>query len=408
MQANKLSNKLRKLLGAGLFVVTAGAIAGYDQLAGLEQKIFPQDPIPTPAVVAPVAQDIEVVFAIDTTGSMGGLLEAAKEKVWSIATTMAATKPAPNIRMGLVAYRDRGDAYVTKVFDLNSDLDSVYAELMEFQAQGGGDGPESVNQALSDAVHRMSWGQSQNAYRVVFLVGDAPAHMDYSNETQYPQLVQQASARGILINTIRCGSDQQTAQQWQQIAALGQGNYFTVDQNGSALAINSPFDAKLAQLSAELDGTRLGYGDAASKAQAKLKASATSKLHSLASAASRARRAAFNALDAGAQNLFGDNDLLVNIAEGEVRLDEVSEAQLPSAIAKLAPKERQAAVTEIASKREKLQAQIQLLSGQRDTYLADQAAAAPEASSSLDYKILESVKAQTKDKGLVYDDVPRM
>lgn len=402
------SNKLRKLLGASLFVVTAGAVAGYDQLAGLEHKLFPQDPQPTPVVVAPVAQDIEVVFAIDTTGSMGGLLEAAKEKVWSIATTMASSKPAPNIKMGLVAYRDRGDAYVTKVFDLSSDLDSVYAELMEFQAQGGGDGPESVNKALSDAVHQMSWGQSQNAYRVVFLVGDAPAHMDYGNEAQYPQLVKQASARGILINTIRCGGDQKTAQQWQQIAALGQGSYFTVDQNGSALAINSPFDKRLAQLSAELDGTRLGYGDAASKAKAELKEAATSKLHSFSSAASQARRAAFNALDAGAKNLFGDSDLLVDISEGEVRLEEVTEAQLPNAIAKLAPAERQAAVAEIAGKRKKLQAEIQALSGRRDTYLADQAAAAPAASSSLDYKILESVKQQTKDKGLVYEDVPRM
>lgn len=408
MQANKFSNKLRKLLGASLFVVTAGAVAGYDQLAGLEQRLFPQPPAPIPVVVTPVAQDIEVVFAIDTTGSMGGLLEAAKEKVWSIATTMAATKPAPNIKMGLVAYRDRGDAYVTKVFDLSSDLDSMYAELMEFQAQGGGDGPESVNQALSDAVHRMSWGQNENAYRVVFLVGDAPAHMDYSNEAQYPQLVAQANQRGILINTIRCGNDQQTAQQWQQIAALGQGNYFTVDQNGSALAFNSPFDKQLAQLSAELDATRLGYGDAASKVKAELKASATAKLHSFASTASRARRAAFNALDAGAQNLFGDDDLVVNISEGAVRLEEVAEAELPASLAKLAPAERQEAVTRIADKRKQLKMQISELSGQRDSYLADQAAAAPAASSSLDYKLLESLKAQTKDKGLVYDDVPRM
>lgn len=402
------ANKFRKLLGASLFVATAGAVAGYDQLSAIERKIFPANPTPIPVVTAPVAQDIEVVFAIDTTGSMGGLLEAAKEKVWSIATTMAATKPAPNIKMGLVAYRDRGDAYVTKVFDLNSDLDSVYAELMEFQAQGGGDGPESVNQALSDAVHRISWGQNQNAYRVVFLVGDAPAHMDYGNEARYPQLVKQASARGILINTIRCGNDQQTAQQWQQIAALGQGSYFTVDQNGSALAINSPFDTKLAQLSAELDATRLGYGDATSKAQAELKASATNKLHSFASAASRARRAAFNALDAGAQNLFGDNDLLVDIAEGEVALEAIEDEQLPAVLAELAPAERQDAVAKIARKREDLQAQIKQLSGKRDSYLMEQAAAAPAASTSLDYKILESVKAQTKDKGLVYDDIPKM
>ena len=62
---------------------------------------------------------IDVVFVLDTTGSMGGLIQAAREKIWSIATTMASAQSAPEIRMGLVAYRDRGDAYVTRVVDLS-------------------------------------------------------------------------------------------------------------------------------------------------------------------------------------------------------------------------------------------------------------------------------------------------
>ena len=57
--------------------------------------------------------------------------------------------------MGLVAYRDRGDAYVTQVVDLNNDLDAIYAKLMQFRADGGGDSPESVNQALHDAINKI-------------------------------------------------------------------------------------------------------------------------------------------------------------------------------------------------------------------------------------------------------------
>ena len=57
---------------------------------------------------------------------------------------MAMSKPAPDIRMGLVGYRDRGDEYVTKMTPLTHDLDQVYADLMAYQADGGGDGPESV------------------------------------------------------------------------------------------------------------------------------------------------------------------------------------------------------------------------------------------------------------------------
>src|SRR5580765_6465297 len=103
----------------------------------------------------PSAPEIEVAFVLDTTGSMGGLIQAAKEKIWAIANTLATTKPAPHIKLALVAYRDRGDDYVTRRTDLTDDLDVVYKELMGLQAQGGGDGPESVNQALHEAVTKI-------------------------------------------------------------------------------------------------------------------------------------------------------------------------------------------------------------------------------------------------------------
>src|SRR5436309_13228620 len=100
---------------------------------------------------------VEVVFCLDTTGSMGGLIEAAKQKIWSISNQIASGKPTPDLKVGLVAYRDKGDAYVTKVFDLSDDLDAVHGQLKTFQAQGGGDTPEHVNQALFDAVHKVKW-----------------------------------------------------------------------------------------------------------------------------------------------------------------------------------------------------------------------------------------------------------
>jgi hypothetical protein len=94
------------------------------------------------------------VFVLDPTGSMGGLIKAAKENIWSIASTMASAQPAPEIKIGLVAYRDRGDDYVTQVIDLSSDLGSMFATLMDFEANGGGDSPESVNKALDYQIFR--------------------------------------------------------------------------------------------------------------------------------------------------------------------------------------------------------------------------------------------------------------
>src|SRR6202171_4406708 len=91
---------------------------------------------------------VEVAFVLDTTGSMGGLIEGAKRKIWSIATAIVDSNPDAEIRMGLVAYRDIGDAYVTRTFDLTTDIQDLYANLLELRAHGGGDWPESVNEAL--------------------------------------------------------------------------------------------------------------------------------------------------------------------------------------------------------------------------------------------------------------------
>src|ERR1041385_4637287 len=116
---------------------------------------------------------MEVCFVLDTTGSMSGLIEGAKQKIWSIANDMASAKPAPDIRLGLVAYRDRGDEYVVKSFDLTNDIDAVYANLRGFVAAGGGDTPASVNEALDEAVRKMSWSAERSVLKIIFLVGDA-------------------------------------------------------------------------------------------------------------------------------------------------------------------------------------------------------------------------------------------
>ena len=391
-----------KLLGIALFGLTVGAIVYYPQLMA---KTIEIDPSPHHHIVAIEKPKVDVVFVLDTTGSMGGLIETAKEKIWSIATTMASAQQAPEIRIGLVAYRDRGDAYVTRVVDLSPDLDSVYATLMDFQATGGGDTPESVNKALYDAVHNMSWSQEDQAYQAIFLVGDAPPHMDY-NEVRYPEVVASAKEKGIVINTIQCGEIPTTVEPWTQIASLSHGDFFQVEQAGGAVAFTSPYDEEIAKLSAKLDDTRLYYGTAEQKAKMHGKVAATEKLHEGASVASRARRGAFNASAGGRANLLGENELIAAVASGNIDLNELEEDALPEALKPMAPAEQEAYVAELAEERIDLQRQIRELSEDRDGYLAKKVEEAGGLKSSLDQKLYDAVKEQAKDVGLEYEDGP--
>ena len=333
-----------KLIAGAIFVGTVATVVLFPphQTSGAITTSTIALPVVNPT--ANIKRKIEVVFVLDTTSSMSGLIAAAKEKIWSIATTMASAESAPEIHMGLVAFRDRGDAYVTRVLDLSTDLDTMYATLMDFKAEGGGDGPENVNQALYDAVHNISWSQDREVYKVVFLVGDAPPHMDYANEVRYPRTLEVAARKGIVVNTVQCGNDQTTTARWQQMASLGQGQFFQVGQSGDAVAIASPFDQRIAELSDRLDATRLYYGDADTKKKQQRKLEATDKLHAMASLAVRARRATFNASSSGERNLFGDQDLVEDIASGRVELEGIDSAELPAAMTALEPAEQKVMV----------------------------------------------------------------
>ena len=143
---------------------------------------------------------VEVAFVLDTTGSMGGLIEGAKRKIWSIATAIVDSNPDADIRMGLIAYRDIGDEYVTRKVELTRDIQDLYGNLLELKARGGGDWPESVNEALDVAVNKMQWTQGADSTRIVFLVGDAPPHMDYAQDTKYPVTLAVASVTGYLVS----------------------------------------------------------------------------------------------------------------------------------------------------------------------------------------------------------------
>ena len=391
-----------KLLGIALFGLTLGAVVYYPQLMAKNIQV---DPPIQHHITASENPKVDVVFVLDTTGSMGGLIETAKEKIWSIATTMASAQQAPEIRIGLVAYRDRGDSYVTKVVDLSDDLDSVYATLMDFEAHGGGDTPESVNKALYDAVHGISWSEQDQAYQVIFLVGDAPPHMDY-NEVRYPEIVATAEQKGIVINTIQCGSIPSAVEPWTQIASLGHGNFFQVDQAGGAVAYTTPFDEDIAKLSAKLDDTRLYYGTEEVKTKMRDKIAATDKLHEGASYASRARRGVFNSSEGGRANLLGENELVAAVASGAVDLNKLEEDALPEALKPMAPAAQEAFVAELAEERADLQRQIRALSDDRDNYLAKKVDEAGGLKDSLDQKLYETVKDQAGKAGLDYEDGP--
>jgi Mg-chelatase subunit ChlD len=328
-------------------------------------------PLPAPAVLAARRPRVELVFALDTTGSMTGLIEGAKRKIWSLASFVAQGQPTPELRVGLVAYRDVGDAYVTRVHDLDDDLDRVYQRLQRFRADGGGDTPEHVGRALHEAVHQMSWAGDAEVVKIVYLVGDAPPHSDYRDGFSYERAARAAARKGIQVHTVRCGNDLQTETVWREIARLGGGQFMTIEQDGGMRDERTPYDDELARLHDELGATAVAYGVHRGAV------SAARTVASLAPASVKAERARF--LAAKGKAVGGRGDLLEATRAGTVKLEELRPEELPADLRLKNPYELKAALAEKEKARAELVLRIDALSRKRQRHLEADAAAASKA-----------------------------
>lgn len=350
-----------------------------------------------PKPAAPAKPKLEVCFVLDTTGLMGGLIEGAKQKIWSIANQMVAAKPTPDIRIGLVGYRDRGDEYITRHYDLTNDIDAVYANLQKFSAGGGGDTPESVNEALNLAATKMSWSADKQVLKIVFLVGDAPPHMDYANDVKYPDVCQTAMKRDLIINTVQCGSIAETGPIWQEIAKLGEGNYAAIAQSGGMAVIATPMDSDIAKFNRKLGETMIAYGDSSTRRSVSAKQAASEA----APASVAADRLAYNSVSG--VTVQGGGELLDELAAGRVKLDSVKKDSLPEDWRKLSQSELKTTIGKKQEERAEIQKQLAKLGKDREEYIAaERRKTTAGKGDSFDEKVAVWIQSQAARKGIQY------
>src|SRR6266404_2565341 len=97
---------------------------------------------------------------------------------------------------------------------------------------------------------------------MIFLVGDAPPHMDYTDDVKYPVTCKLACEKGIIINTVQCGTDADCTKFWKDICVKAEGSFVQIPQDGGVVpVVSTPFDKRLAEINGELSRTTLVYGD---------------------------------------------------------------------------------------------------------------------------------------------------
>ncbi len=199
-----------------------------DQVKTFEQGINQA----TVSSAAP-AENIEIAFVVDATGSMGDELEYLKVELVDVLSRVKSANPDAMIRTASVFYRDKGDAYITKISKFTQNTATTIDFIKDQRADGGGDFPEAVHSALETAVDELSWSASART-RLLFLVLDAPPHYETDVIEDIHSANLTAAEKGIkIIPVTASGIDKQTEFLMRFMAVTTNGTYvFITDDSG--------------------------------------------------------------------------------------------------------------------------------------------------------------------------------
>jgi hypothetical protein len=345
------------------------------------------------------AADIDVVICLDVSNSMDGLIASAKAKLWDIVNDLGKIKPTPNLRVGLYSYghnnypRDRG--WVRKDVDLTTDLDSVYQKLNGLTTFGG---EEYVARVCRDAITEQKWADGKKTLKMIFVCGNEPADQD--KQVHLKDVAQMALKKDIIINTIYCGpANHPETKGWRDFAVMAEGRFTSIDQQGGTVAIATPQDKKLAELSMQLNTTYVAYGREEMRREKALnQAAQDANAAKLAPSVSAAR-----ATSKGSA-LYRNSDWdLVDKLKDDPKFDitKVPEKELCEELRKLKPEERVKYVKDRLNKRLALQKEITELSKQRDQYVKEEMKKkAKKGDKAFDEAVRSSLREQAARKGL--------
>jgi len=340
-------------------------------------------------------RDVDLVIALDISGSMEGLIESAKQRLWDITNELARARPTPALRVAILSYGNPSygeqSGYVRVDLPFTADLDAVNATLFAYKTDGG---EEYVARAIQTSLDNLQWSTERDALKIVFVAGNEGAEQD--PRLTIAQAAAAASRRGVVVNAIYCGADgSDEARGWQRVATSTNGVYASIDQQAAAVAnVATPFDEEIAALNTELNSTYIAFGDGGERGRAnQVEQDSNAAVMSPAAAASRTVAKA-GALYRAAW------DLVDAVSQGK-KLEEIPAAELPAEMQALPPAEREAYVREQAERREDLQRQIGELAVSRDEFIKEQSNSDADATG-LDAAILDGLREVAGTKGFSF------
>ena len=342
---------------------------------------------------------VQIAILLDTSSSMDGLIEQAKSQLWKIVNEFNDAKQGDKTHVVQVALYEYGNTnlsigtnYIRQVLPFTRDLDQVSEQLFKLTTNGG---DEYCGAVIREALDKLTWDKNGKTYKAIFIAGNEPF-------TQGPisanDACKAAIQKGVVINTIHCGNHAEGENGgWRTGAALAEGRFLTIDQDKAVVHIEAPQDKEITRLSIELNNTYITYGKDGTRGRSNQVAQDAN-----AGRYDKAGAAVQRALTKTSSNYSNSTwDLVDATKKDGVKLESISDEELPAELKPMAPAARAAFIDQKATDRAKIQSDIRKLNEERQKFVAEKAKESGEVAT-LDKVIVQAVREQAAKKAIEF------
>lgn len=327
---------------------------------------FVQNASVNPDHVTAKDNKIQVALLLDTSNSMDGLIDQAKSRLWNIVNTLTTLKyngKAPQIEIALYEYGNDGirdDHYIRQVTPLTQDLDLVSEKLFALRTNGGS---EYCGAVIRDASANLNWDQDEKSMKLIYIAGNEAFNQ---GRVDYKEVISKAKNKNIYTNTIFCGDRNEGIQTfWQNGATFGGGKYFNIDSDRKVIYIETPYDIRISECNARLNDTYIYYGSHGS--EYKSKQITQDKNAEMQSASNFVERTVAKSKKNAYKNDHWD---LVDKAEKDAGfIASMKDEDLPAELKGKSREDLKKAIASKSAERNKIQKEIEELSGKRQKYI---------------------------------------
>ena len=311
---------------------------------------------------------IQMAILLDTSSSMDGLIDQARGQLWTVVNEfITATREGkkPELQVALYEYGKPSlgaeGGFIRQIVPLTTDLDKISQELFALKTNGG---DEYCGWVIKTACEQLAWSKNNSDLKVIFIAGNEPFTQ---GPVDYRTSCKTAIEKGIIVNTIHCGtSEQGIADKWQDGARLADGKYSFINQDKAVVHIDAPQDKEIEKLNTDLNKTYVAYGAAGGEAKSR-------QMEQDGNAAKMdkdafGQRAACKASD----NYRNGSWDLVDALKENKKLADLRDEELPEEMKKMTAEQRKAFIEGKAKERADIQKQILKLNDARNAYVADE------------------------------------